>query len=138
MSRFVRPETVRLDLTNGDWILVKKRLTTGETRAAFARQFKAAPDGGRPELDLTAIGLAKIVAYLLDWSLTDDAGVVVSIRDQPRSLVEQTVDGLDSQTFNELRAAIDAHEDREVAAMADEKKTRTSATRSLAISGSAE
>ena len=35
MSRFVRPETERLELTDGDWMLVKRRLTAGEQRRAF-------------------------------------------------------------------------------------------------------
>src|SRR5690349_9037738 len=32
-SRFVKPEVVRLQLSDGDWVEVKRRITAGEMRA---------------------------------------------------------------------------------------------------------
>ena len=124
MSRFVRPESVRLELPDGsgDWILVKKRLTAGEERRATARIFKASPVGQPMQLDYEQTGIAKIVAYLLEWSLTDDTGAVVPIRDQPAEVVEAAVLGLDPLSFKDVHNLIAAHETAQFAELEAEKK----------------
>ena len=127
MSRFVRPESEKLDISEGDWLLVKRRLTAGEQRRAFARIVKRLEIGRPTELDPEATGLAKIVAYLLDWSLRDDTGTVVAIRDQPASVVEGALLALDPDSFREIHDAITTHEEAELAALAEEKKRRTGA-----------
>jgi hypothetical protein len=136
-SRFVRPETEKLDLTGGDWLLVKRRLTAGEQRHAFARIVKRMSVGERTELDPEAMGLNKITAYLLDWSLLDAAGERVVIRDQSASVVETMLLALDPDSFREIYEAIAAHEDRQTAILEDEKKTRDGERRLSVISGSA-
>src|SRR5580765_3603105 len=113
MSRFVRPETVKLDLSAGDWLLVKRRLTAGEQRHAFARIVKRMSVGERTELDPEAMGLNKITAYL-----RDAAGELVVIRDQSASVVETTLLALDPDSFREIYDAIAAHEDRQTAILA--------------------
>jgi hypothetical protein len=133
MSRFVRPETDRLDLTDGDWILVKRQLTAGEQRRAYARSLKPVRRGEQPEVDVETLGLGLITQYLLDWSLVDDNDRVVLIRDQPAAVVEAALLALDPASFAEIDAAITAH----VEAQAAEKKSRHGATRLSAISGSA-
>jgi hypothetical protein len=135
MSRFVRPESDRLEISGGDWLLVKKRLTAGEQRHAFARIVKRSTLGEKLELDPEAMGLDKIVAYLLDWSLRDDTGAIVPVRDQPLAAVEGALLALDPASFREIFDAISAHEEREAIAIADEKKT--SAIKLSVISGSA-
>ena len=137
MSRFVRPETVKLDLSDGDWLIVKRRLTAGEERRAFTRSVKPAELGKRLEVNVDAVALAKVVAYLLDWSLVDDSGAVVPVRDASTADVEAALDALDPATFREIHDAITAHEARELEALATEKKTRSGATGSAAISTSA-
>lgn len=135
MSRFVRPESERLEISGDDWLLVKKRLTAGEQRHAFARIVKRSTLGEKLELDPEAMGLDKIVAYLLDWSLRDDTGAIVPVRDQPLAAVEGALLALDPASFREIFDAISAHEEREAIAIADEKKT--TASRLSVISGSA-
>jgi hypothetical protein len=135
-SRFVRPETEKLDISGGDWLLVKRRLTAGEQRHAFSRIVKRMSVGEKTELDPEGMGLSKITAYLLDWSLRDDAGVVV-IRDQSTAVVEAALLGLDPDSFREIYEAISAHEDRQLAALEEEKKTRDGERRLSVISGSA-
>jgi hypothetical protein len=137
VSRFVRPETEKLDLSGGDWLLVKRRLTAGEQRHAFARIVKRMVEGERTEYDPEAMGLNKIVAYLLDWSLRDAAGELVVIRDQSASVLETLLLALDPDSFREIYDAIAAHEDRQAAILADEKKTRDGEPRLSVISGSA-
>lgn len=124
MSRFVRPESEQLALSTGEWLLVKRRLTAGEQRHAFARIVKRMNVGERMELDPEATGLAKMVVYLLDWNLRDDEGAIVPIRDQPEAVVEAALLGLDPESFREIHDAIQAHEDRQLAALAEEKKRR--------------
>jgi hypothetical protein len=130
MSRFVRPETTKLDITGGDWLLVKRRLTAGEERHAFARILKQTPLGERMALDVEQTGLAKIVAYLLDWSLVDDTGAVVPVRDQPPSTVEAAILNLDPSSFAEIHDAITRHEAAQLAALEAEKKSQATATAS--------
>jgi hypothetical protein len=137
MSRFVRPETAKLEISDGDWLLVKKRLTAGEQRKAFARIVKRLEVGKPTELDPEATGLAKIVAYLLDWSLVDDTGAIVPVRDQPAAVVESALLALDPESFREIHDLITAHEEREAEALAQEKKRRTGAIASSATSTSA-
>jgi hypothetical protein len=135
MSRFVRPESEKLEISGGDWLLVKRRLTAGEQRHAFARVVKRSTIGEKLELDPEAMGLEKIVAYLLDWSLKDDTGAVVPVRDEPTRSVEASLLALDPASFREIFEAISAHEEREAIVIADEKKT--AGPRLSVISGSA-
>ena len=70
--RFRHPETLRLALTRGDWILVKKHLTAGETRRVFRRMIRQGATGD--EIDSLQVGLSKMIVYLLDWSFHDADG----------------------------------------------------------------
>jgi hypothetical protein len=128
MSRFVRPDTETLTLANGDRVVVKKALTAGEQRAAFARMLLRQPDGtyvvdadGRLVRDPTLYGINIITAFLLDWTLTDDDGAVVQIRGLSVDELARTVDSLDPPSFNEIRDAIDDHYGVVVAARQEKK-----------------
>jgi hypothetical protein len=111
--RFVAPNTDRLDFTEDEWIEVKRELTTGETRAMYAQMFT---EGA---FDPRRVAVARILAYVVEWSLLDLAG-------RPAPLSLSAVDGLDAETFRELREAIDAHEARQEQAREAQKKTRSS------------
>jgi hypothetical protein len=120
MSRFLKPEIVRINLTGGDWITVKRQLTAGEQRRAFARTVKTVKAGAPLELDLEKAGLATLVEYLIDWSFTDEAGKAVVIRDTPADIVMDILNNLDADSYQEITDAINTHEK----SVADEKKTR--------------
>lgn len=137
MSRFVRPETNKLDLSDGDWVLVKRQLTAGEQRRAFARHVKVMRAGEPMTIDPEAVGLGVMTQYLLDWSLADDTGRVVLIRDQPSSVVEAALNALDPASFREIDAAIAAHVDRIRLELDAEKKSRDTGSKLSVISGSA-
>jgi len=111
---------VRINLTGGDWITVKRELTAGEKRRVFARTAKPVKAGTPIEIDLEKAGVCTIVAYLVDWSLLDDSGKPVVIRDMPAEYVEDVLNNLDGDSYDEINTAIDAHEK----AVTDEKKTR--------------
>jgi hypothetical protein len=133
MSRFVKPDTVTLPISDGDTITIRKRLTNGERRAMFARMYK---DGVTPmRLDTWATGLSMVVAYLLDWTLTDDAGERVRLRDAagvPLAADELAVivDGLDWDSFVEIKDAIEAHVTALGDDLVEEKKVPATATAS--------
>jgi hypothetical protein len=120
MSRFLKPEIVRINLSGGDWITVKRELTAGETRRVFTRTTKPVRAGAPIEIDLDKAGLSTLVAYLIDWSLLDDAGKPVAIRDMPAEYVMDVLNSLDSASYIEIKEAIEAHEK----SVDDEKKTR--------------
>ena len=126
MSRFVLPESDRLPLSNGDWILVRRRLNTGQQRAHLHRCTAVDDDDGVRRIDSLDHGLSTVVAYLLDWSLTDAAGPI-PLRDETGRPFDPTalaalVDNLDPDDFTEIKAAIEAHRDKQTADRADAKK----------------
>jgi len=100
--RFVQPETVVLSLSEGDTIEVKKRLSVGEERAAFqAIVGEVNPDGWRrPNVEM--VGLAEMMAYIVDWSFTG--------ADQKRvPFTLSALKQLDSATFKEIEQALEKH-----------------------------
>lgn len=133
MSRRMRkPETTRLEISQNDWLLVKTHLTAGEMRGVMAGMIRHGVTGD--QIDLSKVGLSKVVGYLLDWSIEDADGKPVVIRDQPTPVVEAALDALEPESFAEIRHAIERHE----AAMEQVRKNdRDGATVSSATSPSA-
>ena len=122
MSRFVRPETRTLVLANGDRLIVRKRLTAGETRAQYARMYAQGADGNLKRNPLMS-GMGIIVAYLLDWNLTDDTDRPVVIKDLSPADLQAVIDNLDMESFDEIKSAIELHEREMAAERQAEKKT---------------
>lgn len=105
-SRFVRPDTRILTLANGDTLTVKRRLSAYESR--IMRGMKAVATLAEP---------AVVMAYLVDWSLTDEDGKRVLIAGVTSSVLASVIDALDEDDFDEIHTAITAH----VAEMAAER-----------------
>ena len=120
-SRIRRPETVRIPLTRGDWILVKKYLTAGETRRVFRRMIRKGATGD--EIDSLQVGLSKMVVYLVDWSITDADDQPVIIRGQSEDMIADVLEMLDVESFAEVLKAIEVHERTMELEREDEKKT---------------
>jgi hypothetical protein len=131
-SRMRKPETAKLDITRGDWLLVKKHLTAGEQRSIFTGMLRE--DG--EAIDRSKIGLSKVAGYLLDWSVTDSDDKPVVIFGQSTDVIEAALNALDIDSFTEIMEAVEAH----IAAMekvrAQEKKGPDGANGSSAISPS--
>jgi hypothetical protein len=131
--RVRRPSTERLELSEGDYLLVKTDLTAGEYRELLKASARpvvlSAAAAGMPaptmEIDPVAAGLAMVLAYLLDWSFTDPDGKRIAIADQPPAVVRAALDSIDSDAYMEVQRAIQAHQTARAAALAEEKKTRT-------------
>jgi hypothetical protein len=130
--RVRRPATDRLELSEGDFLIVKRDLTAGEYRdllRASARPMTlTAGTAPAMQLDPIAAGLAMVVAYLLDWSFTDADGRPIVIADQPASVVQAALGFIDQDAYMEVQQAIQAHQGARAAAVAEEKKTRRGAS----------
>lgn len=122
-SRVVRPETDTLQISDGDWLLVKKRLSHGDQQEAFANKYITDAFGQR--VNLRRAGMDKVLAYLLDWSLTGLDDKPLAIKGQPIEVVESALNLIDPESFTEISAAIDAHELAEATKRAEQKKTRS-------------
>jgi hypothetical protein len=116
---FVRPDTVRLALSEDDWILVKRRLSIGEIREAQALGLQYDDRLDRWIVNPSRTGVIDLVAYLVDWSFP------VSIRQAARLDVLAAVEALDLDDFVEVQRAVVTHERAEEARRAEEKKTRS-------------
>jgi pectin methylesterase-like acyl-CoA thioesterase len=97
-------------MADGDYIDVVQRLNAGEEQDMFAVMVREMLAGEKVQLDPKAVQTAKVLAYLVGWSLTDDGAPVpmsptLSVADRLSTL--RSVDG---DTFREIRDAIDAHE----------------------------
>jgi hypothetical protein len=110
-SRVVIPEVVRVPLSEGDYIDVKRDLNAGEyfdllTVMAERRKF------------------AKILAYLVGWSFVgQDEHPIPYALDDPEDARRDTIGALDKGTLRELVAAIDKHEAAQDQALAKKKAT---------------
>ena len=135
MSRFVRPDERTLTISKGDTLTVRRRLTAGERRDAYGRMYQTGPDGQLTRHPVL-YGLHMVSAYLIDWSLTDDSGKKVAIRDLSPDQLVSVLNNLSHEDFIEIRDAIDAHEAEMVAERADAKKTPDGETNSVATSPS--
>lgn len=131
MSDFVRPEPHRLTLSGGAYVDITKRLTHGETEDMFAR---ISPDGA--VLNRREVRTAKILAYLIGWSLTNDGTPVPYSLELPEQTRLDTIRNLDPDRAIEIYTAIEAHEAQMTQERAAKKKIRDGAPASAPTSPS--
>lgn len=135
-SPVVPPEATTLPpLSNGDTVTVKKRLNQGEKRAANARLYQQSP-GGDLVVNPLQVGLARVCAYLLDWTVKGLDGKVIDIRGKSVEQLEAALDMLDPLVYDEIEAAVREHERVTMAARAAEKNSQDGGTSAPAISPS--
>jgi hypothetical protein len=105
-SRFVLPNTIRLDLSEGDWIEVKERLTYGEQQrlagGAMARATGMGSESVGVDLDFERYNLLRVTTWLVDWSFVDP-------KDKQVPVSREAVAALDPDTMVEIDAALTAH-----------------------------
>ena len=115
-----------MELSDGDYLIVKRDLTAGEFRELMRASAKpiTVGAGGATTLDFDPIAasFAMVLAYLLDWSFADADGRKLVIADQPASVVKAALDHIDSDAYNEVQSAINDHQAARAAALAEEKK----------------
>jgi hypothetical protein len=112
-SRVRRPETVVIPISNGDTITVKKHLTSGESRAMARMQYVPNPlTGEHMSANPIDIGMAHVLAYLLDWTIADDHDQPIVIYRQGVDVVRSALDAIDPECYVEILRTIEAHDDR--------------------------
>jgi len=130
--RFVQPDIVRIPISDGDFIDVKKQLNSGEKRGIYSALVKPGLGfGEKPTLDPHLVGRTEIEAYLVGWSLVDAEG-------KPVPVSAAAIDNLDTDAYGEIAKAIDEHDRAATAAMEAKKKTKTGSPESDPISSSVE
>ena len=104
--RFVEPDIVRLELSEGDWIEVKKELTYGEqqrlSNAAMTRFQEAGSATPRVELDFERYQIVRLKTWLVAWSFRDLAG-------KPVEITANSLSALHPDAAAEIDAALTAH-----------------------------
>ena len=104
-NRFVIPNSVRVELTDGDWVELKERLTYGEQQrlasSALTRMTNAGPDAGI-DLDFEKHSLMRMETWLVDWSFLGANG-------KPVTISRSAISALDPDTAAEIDAAITKH-----------------------------
>lgn len=152
-SRFIEPGVVvRLPLSGGDWIDVRARLNTKQHREMLNRLVKDVdvPIGGDRDgpseaptslpINPLEAGLTQVLAYVVDWSLTDDRGEPAMIRtpfgEVDEARLRNYFDHLDPDSSAEIISAVQAHDATVAALRVQEKKRRGDASKSGATSPS--
>jgi hypothetical protein len=114
-NRFVQPATKTLELSDGDWVEVKERLTYGEqqTLAGGALGRATGMFEGKPEvaLDMARYQIKRFAIWIVDWSFTDAKGKRVPVS-------EDAIANLDPDTAQEIDDALTDY----IEAMDAEKK----------------
>ena len=124
-NRFVKPETINIEISDGDTIEIKKELTVGEQKQMYGnavRKMGGVMGEGRGEWDMdpALLAFAKVQCYLVGWSFAEEAldkdgnpemenGKPVT---KPIELTPDAIRNLDEETFAEIEEAIDKHEEK--------------------------
>jgi hypothetical protein len=118
MDDFVTPIPERLPLSGGQSVDIKRRLNHGETEDMYARM---APLAGGP-VHRRDVRTAKLLAYIVGWSLTQDGVPVAMSPELPEQTRLDTIRSLDPDRAAEMHRAIEAHEEAMDAAREAQKK----------------
>jgi len=113
---FVQPEIVRLTLSTGDWLDVKRELTAGEYRHYQAAMMKdgVIPSGQSIPLDPEKVGLVRVLEHVVAWSFTDFEGRPVPVSEAALKSMYKAmlVEMIDVVTRHEVAA--DAQRERDL------------------------
>lgn len=136
-GRFVKPETVRIHLADGEsWIEIKKYLTAQEQRRieSYGMERMVRPtkiDDASAEAEEVEVKfdwvrweINRILTYLLAWNFVDIKETKQGPREEPVKVSRNAVAALDPDTFSEIQQAITDH----VEVMEQEKKARKEET----------
>ena len=105
-NRFVVPNVIRKEISDGDWIEIKERLTYGEQKrletGAMGKMTADATADAGIVLDFERYNLVRLYTWLVAWSFVDADGKRVKI----------TVDSLaalDQESAQEIDDVLTAH-----------------------------
>lgn len=108
-DRFSSGATVRLALSDGDWVLVRQELTYGQERRLFTAGLSGVPgqlaEGAQADplrMDYAAFEIERLCTWVVDWSFVDGDGAHVVVS-------REAIEALHPETAKELQQALDAH-----------------------------
>ena len=128
--RVVVPDTVRIPISDGDWIEVIRQPSYGDIKAMQSIAIKSF-DGLVVKPDVEVLEIAQAIGYLVGWSLVDLDGrpiAIDTIAAKKTALFDQ-----DPATVKEIIAAVSAHAEQ----MEAEKNAKAGASASSATLPSA-
>ena len=112
--KFVKPETVRIDLEDGEWIEIKKQLSHGELAHLAGSGLTHLTGSAEFVYDMERFEVTKIESWLVDWSARDESGKYV----KP---TRAAISALEPDDAQRIKQAIDDH----VTKLQEEKKLKT-------------
>lgn len=125
MSDFVKPEVVRVPLSGGQFVDIKKRLSHGEREDMYAGMYEVTAQGAT--LNRTTARTKKALMYLVGWSLTDDGAPVPMSPQVDTDTRLATLRSLSIERFDEIYDAIQAHEEGAAAKKLPDGENKSSA-----------
>jgi hypothetical protein len=131
-SNFIGNDVDRLELSDGDFIIVKRELNLEEERRIMARMAKTVKAGQTLELDLEQFGIVEVLEYVVEWGgpgFQDSNGRLVPFS-------SATLRNIRPAKFNEITEALDTHKTLQSAFRDAEKNAQDGAINSSAISPS--
>lgn len=133
-SRVVDPDAIRLTLSDGEWIDVKRELNTGEARRVFTNVVKTMHAGEKAELDPEKVGITQLCEYIVAWSLIDREGKALPCdpRSKEHPLTLASLNSIDQDTYIEITESVDAHQAAAEKARAERKNGRGTSPASIA------
>ncbi len=103
-QRFVIPEEVRLDLSDGDWLDVKRELNHGEQQR-LTSFLNISPDGQVSGGATDRYMIERKFMYINDWSFENEKGKRVPV-------TRQAIANLSQETADEIDEALNEHFER--------------------------
>lgn len=101
-NRFVTPNTVRLELSDDDWIEIKERLTYGEQQALGNSALVGTRAGGF-EVDFARVPQIRMATWITDWSFANADGKSIPV--SPAAIAN-----LDPETAEEIISALNDYQ----------------------------
>jgi len=105
-NRFVVPNTIRKEISEGDWVEIKEELTYGEQKrletGAMGKMTASGSTDPGISLDFERYNLMRLYTWLVAWSFVDGAGKRVKI-------TLDAIAALDTETAQEIDDVLTAH-----------------------------
>ena len=108
-DRFASGAAVRLELSDGDWVLVRAELSYGQQRRLATVGLTGLPSvlaeqgqGRQLSVDWAEFEIERLATWILDWSLVDADGDHVLVS-------REAIEGLSPETAAEVNTALDRH-----------------------------
>lgn len=121
-----------VELSEGDWINLKQKLNYGEASDLYDATYRSGVGGGaqrgtQREVRMSEFNMQRIFIYTLAWSFVDD-------ENKPLPLTPDTIRQLDTETTEEIHAAINDIENENAAKESEGKANGTGQTATPSVS----